>query len=94
MRIHLELLGISRLITGEKEIAVDLEEGATFRDVVRALGTRYPALIGDVIQPDGETLNAPHILNHNGKRMIQENQMDNSPCDGDRITLMSILAGG
>ena len=94
MRIHVELLGISRLIAGEKEIALDLEEGTTFRDVVRTLGTRYPALVGNVIQPDGETLHAPHIFNHNAKRMIQENQMGDSPSDGDRVTLMSILAGG
>ncbi|MCP4543758.1 MAG: MoaD/ThiS family protein [Chloroflexi bacterium] len=73
---------------------MDLKEGATFRDVVRALSVRYPALIGDVISPDGEILHPPHIFNLNAKRMVQENQMDECLGDGDRITLMSILAGG
>jgi len=47
-----------------------------------------------VIQPDGETLQTPNILNLNARRMIQASQMDDSPSDGDRIILMSISAGG
>ena len=94
MRIHVELLGLSRFAAGVKEITLDLEEGTTFRDIVRMLGTRYPEMIGNVIQPDGETLQTPNIFNLNAKRMIQASQMDDSPSDGDRIILMSISAGG
>jgi molybdopterin converting factor small subunit len=94
MRIQMEFLGLSRLAAGVKEIALDLEEGTTFRDIVRMLATRYPAMIGNVIQPDGETLQLPNILNLNAKRMIQANQMDDGPSDGDRIILMSVSAGG
>ena len=94
MRVHVEFLGVSRLATGIKETALDLEKGKTFRDIVRMLATRYPALIGNVIQPDGETLQAPNILNHNTRRMVQASQMDESPNDGDRIILMSMSAGG
>jgi molybdopterin converting factor small subunit len=94
MHIHVELLGISRLLAGTKTVLLDLQEGATLWDVVHALSVRYPALIGDVIHPDGKTLYPPHVFNLNAKRMIQENQMDERLSDGDRITLMSILAGG
>jgi molybdopterin converting factor small subunit len=94
MRIHVELLGLSRLAAGVKEIALDLEEGTTFRDIVRMLSIRYPKMIGNVIQADGETLQRPNIFNLNARRMIQANQMDDSPSDGDRIILMSISAGG
>jgi molybdopterin converting factor small subunit len=94
MRIQVEFLGVSRLETGVKEMALDVEKGATFRDIVRVLGTRYPALIGNVIQPDGETLQVPNILNHNAKQMVQASQMDDGPSDGDRIILMSMSAGG
>ena len=94
MRIHVEFLGLSRLAAGAKEVALDLEEGTTFRDIVRMLGTRYPAMIGNVIQPDGETLQAPNIFNLNAKRMIQASHMDDSPSDSDRIILMSVSAGG
>ncbi len=94
MRVQVEFLGLSRVAAGVKEIALDLEEGTTFRDIVRMLGTRYPAMIGNVIQPDGETLQSPNIFNLNAKRMIQASQMEDSPGDGDRIILMSISAGG
>ena len=94
MRIHMEFLGLSRFAAGVKGITLDLEKGTTFRDIVRILATRYPAMIGNVIQPDNETLHSPNIFNLNAKRMIQANQMDDSPGDGDRIILMSISAGG
>jgi len=94
MLIHVELFGISRLTIGTKAVSLNVPDGATFRDVVRALSTKYPALIGDVIHPDGETLHPPHIFNLNTRRMIQEHQMSERLNDGDQITLMSILAGG
>ena len=94
MRVRVELLGLSRFAAGVKEITLDLEEDTTFRDIVRMLGARYPEMIGNVIQPDGETLQTPNIFNLNAKRMIQAGQMDDGPSDGDRIILMSISAGG
>jgi hypothetical protein len=94
MNVTLEILGVPRLITGVKEMRLDVEKGTTFRDIVRMLGATYPALIGSVIQPDGETLYPSHVLNQNGKRMVHEGQMGESPGDGDQITLMAILAGG
>ena len=94
MRIHLELLGLSRLAAGTKEVTLDLEEGTSFREVVRELASRYPAMIGNVIKPDMETLHPPNIFSLNARRLIQASQMDESPNDGDRIILMSISAGG
>ena len=94
MRIHLELFGLSRIAAGTKELALELEENTTFRDIVRLLSTEYPDMIGNVIKPDGETLHPPNIFNLNAKRMIRPNQMDEGPGDGDRIVLMSISAGG
>jgi hypothetical protein len=94
MRVNLELFGVSRLVAGAKEISLEVEEGTTFRDIARILGTRYPDMIGNVIQPDGETLQPPNIFNLNARQMIQENQMDGGPSDGDRVILMSMSAGG
>jgi molybdopterin converting factor small subunit len=94
MQIHVELFGLSRIAAGIKELSLELEEGTTFRDIVRLLSTRYPDMIGDVISPDGETLHPPNIFNLNAKRMIHPSQMGKSPSDGDRIILMSVSAGG
>jgi molybdopterin converting factor small subunit len=94
MRVHVELFGLSRLIAGEKEITLTLDEGATFRHAVRALVRKYPEMIGDVVQADGETMQSPNILNLDGRRMIQPHQMAESLSDGDRIIVMSMSAGG
>lgn len=94
MRITLEFFGLSRLVVGKKDISLDLEEGATFRDIVRKLAAMYPELVGNVIQPDGASLQHPNAFNLNAKRMIRADQMDEHPNDGDRIILMSMSAGG
>jgi molybdopterin converting factor small subunit len=94
MHVQIEFFGLSRLVTGVKEIALDLEDGATFRDVARRLGETYPALIGDVIRSDDGSLQHPNVLNVNARRMIRADKMDESPRDGDRIILMSMSAGG
>jgi molybdopterin converting factor small subunit len=82
------------MLTGQKEISLDVEDGTTYRGVVRELGTMYPALIGNVIQRNGESLQAPNIFNLDAKKMIQAAQMGDSLSDGDRIILMSVSAGG
>jgi len=94
MHVYVELFGLSRIAAGVKELSLELEENTTFRDIVRLLSTRYPDMIGNVIKPDGETLHPPNIFNLNAKHMIQPNQMDTCPSDGDRIILMSVSAGG
>jgi hypothetical protein len=82
------------MLTGKKETSLDVKKGTTFRGIVRELGTTYPELIGNVIQRDGETLQAPNIFNLDAKKMIQAGQMADAVNDGDRIILMSMSAGG
>jgi molybdopterin converting factor small subunit len=100
MHVRVEMLGLSRLVTGEREVSLELDDEATYRDLVRALSARYPALIGNVIQSDRESLQAPNIFNLNAKHMIQSKQMANrladelQPSDSYRIILMSMSAGG
>jgi molybdopterin converting factor small subunit len=94
MHVHLELFGLSRITAGTKELSLELEEDTTFRDIVKLLSERYPDMIGNVINPDGETLHPPNIFNLNAKRMIQPDKMGECPSDGDRVILMSVSAGG
>jgi molybdopterin converting factor small subunit len=88
------MLGLSRLVTGQREVSLDLKPEATYRDIVRALSEQYPALVGNVIQSDRESLQAPNIFNLNARHMIQSKQMENPLNEGDRIILMSMSAGG
>jgi molybdopterin converting factor small subunit len=94
MQVLIEFMGVARIVSGVKQVTLELEEGTTFRQIVRLLGQRYPKLLDEIIQADGETLRASNMLSLNGRRMIQPTQMDDVPSDGDRLILMSILAGG
>jgi hypothetical protein len=94
MKVMVEFVGIARVVSGVRQVSLDLDDDTTFRQIVHMLGMQFPPLIGMVIHSDGESLHASNMLNLNGKRMIQPSQMDESPGDGDRLTLMSILAGG
>jgi len=51
MRLNVEFLGLSRRLAQTKEAAVELDDRATFRDVLRDLAVRFPALVGLVIVP-------------------------------------------
>ena len=94
MRVQLEFLGLSRLVSGVRETSLDIEPGTTFRDIVRLLADKYPEMVGNVIRPDHATLQEPNILNLNARQMIQASQMDDAPGENDRIILMSMSAGG
>ena len=94
MRVYIELLGISRLVAGEKEVIFNLPESATCRDIVRLLKGKYPGMIGDVLRHDSDALQAPNIFALDGKGIIHECHMDELLQNGDRITLMSVSAGG
>ena len=94
MRVYVEFLGLSRLMTGVRERAFDVDPDTTFRGIVRLLKSEYPAMVGNVLRPDGETLQSPNIFNLDGRRMIQQDQMDDVLGDGDRVVLMSMSAGG
>jgi molybdopterin converting factor small subunit len=94
MRVRVELLGLSRLVTGTRELSLEMPGEATYRDLVYALSERYPGLVGNVIQSDRRSLQAPNIFNLNARQMVQSRQMDDRLSEDDRIILMSISAGG
>ena len=94
MRVRVELLGLSRLVTGTREVSVEMTDEATYRDLVYSLSEMYPGLVGNVIQSDRRNLQAPNIFNLNARQMVQSRQMDNRLREDDRIILMSISAGG
>ncbi len=93
MRVSVEFQGVSRVAAGTKETVLELAEGSTYNDIVRLLGQLYPGLIGSVIYAEDDRFDAS-FLNHATKRVIPQDRMQECPRDGDRITLMSILAGG
>jgi molybdopterin converting factor small subunit len=94
VEVKIEFAGLSRVITHNRSLSLTLESDATYRDILHILADRYPDLVGNVIHPSHEALQSSNMLNLNGKHMISPNQMNKSPSDGDRVILMSVLAGG
>ena len=89
-----EFTGISRVLTGKMEYQLPLVDGEAMKDVVRAIGRKFPPLVGEVIEEDGETLIPTNLFSINGKQILSEKQMHYQPKDGDRLILLSLLAGG
>jgi hypothetical protein len=94
MEVTVEFAGLARVLTRKTRFSLTLEDGTSFREILQRLGTMHPELVGDVIDPSFTTLKSSNMLNLNGKHMVQPAQMDQSPAHGDRLILMSILAGG
>jgi molybdopterin converting factor small subunit len=94
MELTIEFAGLSRVLTHLSQTSLQVDTGTTFRQLLGILSKKHPELIGEVIHANQLSLQSSNMLNINGKHMVQPTEMDQSPSDGDRIILMSILAGG
>jgi len=94
IQVLVEFTGISRVLTGKMEFQLSLADDAVLVDVVRVIGRKFPSLVGEVIEKDGETLIPTNLFSINGKQILNEKQMHYQPIDGDRLILLSLLAGG
>ena len=94
MELTIEFAGLSRVLTHLSRTSLKVKPGTTFRELLAILSEKHPELVGEVIHANQTTLQSSNMLNVNGKHMVQPTEMDLSPSDGDRLILMSILAGG
>ncbi|MBN1401283.1 MAG: MoaD/ThiS family protein [Anaerolineae bacterium] len=92
MRLTVEFLGLARRLTQTRESLVDLDDQATFRDVLRHLAARFPSLCESVIRRDSFDLVPSYMLNLNGRRAVRD--LDMPAEDGQRLLLMFLEAGG
>ena len=94
IQVLVEFTGISRVLMGKTEYQLPLMDGAVMMDVVRVIGRKFPPLVGKVIEKDGETLIPTNLFSVNGKQILNEKQLHYQPKNGDRLILLSLLAGG
>jgi molybdopterin converting factor small subunit len=92
MQLKVEFLGLARELAGTKECPVELDDRATYRDVVRHLALRYPSLVGTVIIPDYPDLAPSYMFNVGGRAMVRD--LDKPAQAGERVLLMFAEAGG
>jgi hypothetical protein len=94
MQVTVEFTGAARVMVGQKTIAVDLPETATYRDIVRYLAQTYPGLIGLLIDNDGETFLSSNMFVINGDLTTPAMVLSEHPHAGDHLILMSLITGG
>lgn len=92
MQLKVEFLGLARELAGTKEGLVEIDDRATYRDVVRHLSSRYPSLVGTVIIPDHDDLAPSYMFNVGGRAMVRD--LDKPAEAGERVLLMFAEAGG
>ena len=93
-QVLVEFTGISRMLTGQSELSLKVSPETTFADIVSQLGKKFPSLVGQIIDKNGREFIATNLFSLNGQRIIQDTEMDESPAQGDRLILVSLLAGG
>ncbi len=94
MNVDIEFTGVSRVLTGQPGCSLALNPRDTIREVIIDLGKKYPALVGDIIAKDGQNLIATNVFSLNGKKILHESDLQFQPQDGDKLILLSLLAGG
>ena len=92
MQLVVEFFGMARRLAGAKETTVELPEGATLRDVARAIGRRHPKLVGPLIEPHSSDLAEPYVFSHDGRFVSPTLDVAVEP--GERLVLMFPPAGG
>ncbi len=93
-RVQVEFSGISRVLTGQSEYSLDLKAGADVGEVVRLLAKKFPELVGEVIEKDGQALIPSNLFSVNGEKILHESDLQYQPREGDRLILLSLLSGG
>jgi molybdopterin converting factor small subunit len=94
IQLTIEFTGVAKQFTGVPSVDFVFPEDVTYKDVVRALGERYPELIGLLIDQDGETFLSSNMFIINNEMALPVMVMDEHPNDGDRLVLVSIMTGG
>ena len=91
-KFNVELFGLSNEITALKNVDIDLNDGASLKDVVAALRSKIPAMEGSVIRTGQDRLTERYVFNVDGRFYFDT---DNARLnDGDHIRLLLLSTGG
>lgn len=94
MKITIEFTGITKSITQAGTIEFSVPQHFTYRDLVKMLATKYPVMLGLIIDSNGETFLSSNMFVINGNLEFPAMMLDQSPTDGEFISLMSVITGG
>ncbi|GAP11538.1 molybdopterin converting factor, small subunit [Bellilinea caldifistulae] len=94
IRITIEFTNLAKYIAGTPAIEVEFPRGITYGQIVEWLAERYPDMVGIIIQDDKKSLLNSNLFIINGEMAQPAFRMDDTPKDGDRLTLVAVATGG
>jgi len=85
-----ELFGMARNLAGAAAVEIG-GESMTRRELVRALGAAYPALVGSVVDLEREDFVEPNLLLLDGRRAAHANDAFTA---SDKPVVLFLASGG
>ncbi len=92
--ITIKLSGAPAALAQTKKVVLALDDAADYGEVICRLGQQFPALIGLIIDQDGQTMLSSNMFLVNGQDFIMHGMWSQQPKDGDTLTLISPITGG
>jgi hypothetical protein len=92
--IAIEFTNLAKVIAGEREIKRSFPVDATFGDIIAWLAETYPDMVGILIQENRREFTNSTMFIINNEMSFPAMIMEESPKDGERLTIVSIPTGG
>jgi molybdopterin converting factor small subunit len=95
MKVTVEFLSLPNVVkmVGSKKVTFDFS-GTTVNDLVSELAGQYGEKVQKFLLDESGQLDMSLSLTVNQQEWIRHNQMDRPLRDGDKVTIMMLVAGG
>jgi molybdopterin converting factor small subunit len=91
-KYNVEMFGLSKDATELRNVEIELNEGASLRDLVAALRRKIPALEGKVIRDGQDRLTEQYVFNIDGRFYFDSDKVQLR--EGSSIRLVLLSTGG
>jgi hypothetical protein len=89
--MEIELFGTARMLSGKRVLQLDMCGPASQKELVRAIASACPSLIGSVLRPELDGLQESFVFNRNGLEFLTRGD---EVMPDDHLLLFSSQAGG
>mgnify|MGYP006269719147 FL=1 len=93
MNIELRFFATFRKAVGQKVVEREYDDDATVGDVLAAIESEWPELVGEILDGDGDIQPQLTILK-NGREVVHIDGTETELDDGDRLSVFPPVAGG
>ena len=90
----IRLYATLRDIVGDREITVPFEDGATVRDLIRAIQEASPELGAKILDQDGQLTKLVHIFVNGRNVLLLEQGLDTPITPDAQVSIFPPTAGG